>query len=44
MTIDSIKDGVVIDHIKSGKAMDIYKFSSKIWCRNSAVSHHFDFL
>ncbi len=26
MTIDSIKDGVVIDHIKSGKAMDIYKF------------------
>jgi len=24
MTIDSIKNGVVIDHIKSGKAMQIY--------------------
>ncbi len=24
MTIDSIKNGVVIDHIKSGKAMEIY--------------------
>lgn len=26
MTIDSIKNGVVIDHIKAGKAMDLYKF------------------
>ena len=25
MTIDSIKNGVVIDHIKAGKAMDLYK-------------------
>jgi aspartate carbamoyltransferase regulatory subunit len=25
MTIDSIKDGVVLDHIKSGMAMEIYK-------------------
>ena len=25
MTIDSIKNGVVIDHIKSGKAMEIYR-------------------
>ena len=26
MTIDAIVNGVVIDHIKSGKAMDIYNF------------------
>ena len=25
MTIDSIKNGVVIDHIKSGKSMEIYR-------------------
>ena len=25
MTIDSIKNGIVIDHIKSGMAMEIYK-------------------
>ncbi len=28
MTIDSIKNGVVIDHIKSGKAMEIYSLLS----------------
>ena len=26
MTIDSIKNGVVIDHIKAGKSMDLYTF------------------
>ncbi len=26
MNIDSIKNGLVIDHIKAGKAMDIYHF------------------
>ena len=26
MNIDSINNGVVIDHIKAGKGMDIYKF------------------
>ena len=26
MNIDSIQNGVVIDHIKSGKSMDIYKY------------------
>ena len=26
MNIDSIKNGIVIDHIKGGKSMDIYKF------------------
>jgi len=25
MNIDSIKDGVVLDHIKAGKAMEIYE-------------------
>ena len=24
MTIDSIKNGIVIDHISAGKAMDLY--------------------
>lgn len=26
MNIDSIQDGVVLDHIKAGKSMDIYKY------------------
>ncbi|MEG1710419.1 MAG: aspartate carbamoyltransferase regulatory subunit [Clostridia bacterium] len=26
MNIDSIKDGIVLDHITAGKAMDIYKY------------------
>ena len=26
MNIDSIKNGIVIDHIKAGKSMEIYKF------------------
>ena len=26
MTVDEIKNGVVIDHIKAGQAMEIYKF------------------
>ncbi|MDO4977594.1 MAG: aspartate carbamoyltransferase regulatory subunit [Eubacteriales bacterium] len=26
MKIDSIKDGIVLDHIKAGKSMDIYKY------------------
>ncbi len=26
MTIDSIKNGVVIDHIKAGKSMELYRF------------------
>ena len=26
MNIDSIQNGVVIDHIKSGKSMDIYRY------------------
>ncbi|MBQ7974878.1 MAG: aspartate carbamoyltransferase regulatory subunit [Clostridia bacterium] len=26
MNIDSIKNGIVIDHIKAGKAMNIYRF------------------
>ena len=26
MNIDSIQNGVVLDHIKAGKSMDIYKF------------------
>ncbi len=26
MNIDSIKDGYVLDHIKAGKAMDIYEY------------------
>lgn len=26
MNIDSIKNGIVIDHIKAGKGMEIYKF------------------
>ena len=26
MNIDSIKNGIVIDHIKGGKSMDIYRF------------------
>ncbi|NLU23244.1 MAG: aspartate carbamoyltransferase regulatory subunit [Clostridiales bacterium] len=26
MKIDSIQDGVVLDHIKAGKSMDIYKY------------------
>lgn len=26
MNIDSINNGIVIDHIKAGKSMDIYKF------------------
>lgn len=26
MNIDSIHDGVVLDHIKAGKSMDIYKY------------------
>ncbi len=25
MNIDSIKDGLVLDHIKAGKAMEIYE-------------------
>lgn len=26
MNIDSIRDGIVLDHIKAGKAMEIYRF------------------
>ena len=26
MNIDSIQDGVVLDHIKAGKSMDVYKY------------------
>ena len=26
MNIDSVENGIVIDHIKAGKSMDIYKF------------------
>ena len=26
MKIDSIKDGIVLDHIKAGKSMDIYRY------------------
>ncbi len=26
MTVDEIKNGIVIDHIKAGKGMEIYKF------------------
>ena len=26
MNIDSIKNGIVLDHIKAGKSMEIYKF------------------
>ena len=26
MKIDSIKDGIVLDHIKAGRSMDIYKY------------------
>jgi len=26
MNIDSIRDGIVLDHIQAGKAMDIYRF------------------
>ncbi|MEG1988137.1 MAG: aspartate carbamoyltransferase regulatory subunit, partial [Oscillibacter sp.] len=26
MNIDSIQNGVVLDHIKAGKCMDIYKY------------------
>ena len=26
MNIDSIQNGVVLDHIKAGKSMDIYKY------------------
>ena len=26
MKIDSIKDGIVLDHIKAGRAMEIYKY------------------
>lgn len=26
MTVDSIKNGIVIDHIKAGKGIEIYKF------------------
>ena len=26
MNIDSIRNGIVLDHIKAGKAMDIYRF------------------
>jgi len=26
MTVDSIKNGIVIDHIEAGKGMKIYRF------------------
>ena len=26
MNIDSIKNGIVLDHIKAGKSMQIYKY------------------
>ena len=29
MNIDSIQNGVVLDHIQAGKSMDIYKYQSQ---------------
>ena len=30
MNIDGVKNGIVIDHIKAGKSMDIYKYLHSI--------------
>lgn len=41
MTIDSIKNGVVIDHIQAGKAMDLYKFLNleKLDCQVAIIKN-----
>ena len=41
MNIDSIKDGYVIDHIKAGKAMEIYKLLnlSKLDCQVAIITN-----
>ena len=41
MTIDSIKNGVVIDHINAGKAMDLYRFLNleKLDCQVAIIKN-----
>ena len=45
MTVDSIKNGVVIDHIKAGEGMEIYnflgldKFDCPVAIIKNALSH-----
>jgi len=41
MTIDSIKNGVVIDHIKAGKAMELYHFLNleKLDCQVAIIKN-----
>ena len=41
MTIDSIKNGIVLDHIKAGKSMEIYKFLelSKLKCSVAIIKN-----
>jgi aspartate carbamoyltransferase regulatory subunit len=41
MTIDSIKDGIVLDHIEAGKSMEIYRFLelSKLDCAIAIIKN-----
>lgn len=41
MNIDSIKNGIVLDHITAGKAMSIYKYLEldKLDCSVAIIMH-----
>lgn len=48
MTIDSIRNGIVIDHIKAGKSMDLYRYlkledkSCTVAIIKNVISHKLD--
>ena len=42
MNIDGVKNGIVIDHIKAGKSMDLYKYLNLAYLSPKIVNQLLD--